>query len=188
VLRLADDVLVLRDGAVVGRGPRSDFDEDRLVSLMVGREMETVFPARRGGPTVETALEARGASSGGRLRDLRFTLHRGEILGLAGLMGAGRTETLRALFGLDPLEGGEVLVAGQRVSPSPHDDVRVAPSSRLPRILCWTSREKLGARLSGFSGSSPVPATAHARRGLMSRRRLKPAAISAQPVRWSGSG
>ena len=59
--------LVLRDGAVVGQGPRAEFDEARLISLMVGREIETVFPARRGAPTGEVALEARGASSGGRL-------------------------------------------------------------------------------------------------------------------------
>jgi ribose transport system ATP-binding protein len=119
VLRLADDVLVLRDGAVVGQGPRAGFDEARLVSLMVGREIETVFPARRRAPTGEVALEARDASSGGRTRSLGFALHRGEVLGLAGLMGAGRTETLRALFGLDPLEGGAVLVAGRRFVPSP---------------------------------------------------------------------
>jgi ribose transport system ATP-binding protein len=119
VLRLADDILVLRDGAVVGQGPRAEFDEARLVSLMVGREIETVFPTRRGAPTGEVALEARGASSGGRVRNLGLTLHRGEVLGLAGLMGAGRTETLRALFGLDPLEGGEVLVASRRVAASP---------------------------------------------------------------------
>jgi ribose transport system ATP-binding protein len=119
VLRLADEILVLRDGAVVGRGRRAEFTEDRLVSLMVGRELETVFPTRRAGPTSEVALEARGASSGGRLRDLGLVLHRGEVLGLAGLMGAGRTEALRALFGLDPLVGGEVLVAGRRFSPSP---------------------------------------------------------------------
>ena len=119
VMRLADDVLVLRDGAVVGRGPRAQFDEARLVSLMVGREIETVFPVRRGAPIDEVALEARGASSGGRVRDLRFTLRRGEVLGLAGLMGAGRTEALRALFGLDALSSGEVLVGGQPVAPSP---------------------------------------------------------------------
>jgi ABC-type sugar transport system ATPase subunit len=119
VRRLADDILVLRDGAVVGQGPGAEFDEARLVSLMVGREIETVFPARRRAPTGEVALEARGASSGGRARNLGFTLHRGEVLGLAGLMGAGRTEALRALFGLDTLEGGEVLVAGRTLAPSP---------------------------------------------------------------------
>jgi ribose transport system ATP-binding protein len=118
VLRLADDVLVLRDGAVVGQGPRVGFDEARLVSLMVGREIETVFPTRRAAPTGEVALEARGASSGNRARSLGLTLHRGEVLGLAGLMGAGRTETLRALFGLDPLKEGEVLVAGRKLPPS----------------------------------------------------------------------
>ncbi len=123
VLRLADEIVVLRDGAVVGRGPRDEFDEGRLVSLMVGREMTTVFPVRRRGPLPEVALEVLDASSGGRVRGLRFALHRGEVLGLAGLMGAGRTETLRALFGLDPLTEGEVLVAGRRVRPSPRDSI-----------------------------------------------------------------
>jgi ABC-type sugar transport system ATPase subunit len=120
VLRLADEILVLRDGSVVGAGPRPEFDEERLVSLMVGRAVETVFPARRGAPSAEVALEVQGASSpAGRFRDVGFVLRRGEVLGLAGLMGAGRTETLRALFGLDPLGSGTVRVAGRAIRPSP---------------------------------------------------------------------
>ncbi len=103
VLRLSDEILVLRDGAVVGGGPRPAFDEARLVSLMVGREIEAVFAARRTTPTGEVAFEARGVRAGSRVRGIDVTVHRGEVVGLAGLMGAGRTETLRALFGLDPL-------------------------------------------------------------------------------------
>jgi ABC-type sugar transport system ATPase subunit len=119
VLRLSDEILVLRDGAVVGGGPRPAFDEARLVSLMVGREIETVFAARRTTPTAEVAFEARGVRAGSRVRGIDLTVHRGEVVGLAGLMGAGRTETLRALFGLDRSGRGEVRVTGRAVTPSP---------------------------------------------------------------------
>jgi ribose transport system ATP-binding protein len=180
VLRLADDILVLRDGAVVGQGPRADFDQDRLVSLMVGRELETVFPARRGVPTAEVALEARGAFSGGRLRDLRFTLHRGEVLGLAGLMGAGRTEALRTLFGLDPLAGGELLVAGGRVSPSPRGSIARGVA------LVTEDRRQDGLLLdaSVAENLALVALPSLASRGLLSPARVRDAAAAqAQAVR-----
>jgi ribose transport system ATP-binding protein len=119
VLRLADEVLVLRDGAVVGGGPRATFDEARLVSLMVGRAIDAVFPVRRTAPAAEVALEADGIRAGHRVRGIDLAVRRGEVVGLAGLMGAGRTETLRALFGLDPVEAGEVRVAGRPVERSP---------------------------------------------------------------------
>jgi ABC-type sugar transport system ATPase subunit len=124
VLRLSDEILVLRDGAVVGGGPRPEFDEARLVSLMVGREIEAVFPARRTSPTGEVAFEARGLRAGSRVRGIDVAVHRGEVVGLAGLMGAGRTETLRALFGLDPVVSGEVRVAGHALRPAPRAAIR----------------------------------------------------------------
>jgi ABC-type sugar transport system ATPase subunit len=124
VLRLADDVLVLRDGAVVGGGPRSGFDEARLVSLMVGREIDTVFPVRGAAPSGEVALEARGLRAGRGVRGIDLVVRRGEVVGLAGLMGAGRTEALRALFGLDRPAGGEVRVAGRPTAPSPRAAIR----------------------------------------------------------------
>jgi ABC-type sugar transport system ATPase subunit len=119
VLRLADEVLVLRDGVVVGRGGRAEFDEARLVSLMVGREIDAVFPVRRTAPSREGALEARGLRAGRRVRGIDLAVRRGEVVGLAGLMGAGRTETLRALFGLDRPEAGEVRIAGRAFRPTP---------------------------------------------------------------------
>jgi ribose transport system ATP-binding protein len=119
VLRLADEVLVLRDGAVVGAGSRAGFDEARLVSLMVGRDIDTVFPARRGAPSEAVALEARGVRVADAVRPLDLAVRRGEVVGLAGLMGAGRTEAMRALFGLDPPAGGEVLLGGVPLDPSP---------------------------------------------------------------------
>jgi ABC-type sugar transport system ATPase subunit len=118
VLRVADDVLVLRDGGVVGGGPRTEFDEARLVSLMVGRAIDTVFPPRHGGPTGEVALSVEGAR-GGRFRGVSFDVRRGEVLGVYGLMGAGRTELVRALFGLERLEAGTVRAGGKDLGRSP---------------------------------------------------------------------
>jgi ribose transport system ATP-binding protein len=122
VLRLCDDLIVLRDGEVVGRGPRADFDPDRLISLMVGRSLNQLYPTRQrqAVPAAEPergarvpALEVSGVTQPGIVRDITFTLERGEVLGLSGLMGAGRSELARILFGLDPCESGTIRVAGE---------------------------------------------------------------------------
>ena len=113
VLRLCDDIVVLRDGEVVGAGPRAEFSKERMVSLMVGRTIEQFFPPRTAVPSDEPVLEADGLTQPGVVRDIKFTLFRGEVLGLAGLMGSGRSELARILFGLDPCERGEVRVNGQ---------------------------------------------------------------------------
>ena len=132
VLRLSDDVVVLRDGEVVGQGVVDEFDQSRLVSLMVGRELKQLFPERQsparpdssppglaGSETGASLLEVRSLTQPGVVRDISFTLHRGEVLGLSGLMGAGRTELARILFGLDAHEGGTIAVAGQALTGSP---------------------------------------------------------------------
>jgi ABC-type sugar transport system ATPase subunit len=108
VLRLSDDVVVLRDGAVAGSGEARDFTTPRLVALMVGRELSQLYPARRGAPSMEPMLAVNGVSEPGILRDITFTLHRGEVLGLFGLMGSGRSELARVLFGLDSHQHGEI--------------------------------------------------------------------------------
>ncbi|MBW2462401.1 MAG: sugar ABC transporter ATP-binding protein, partial [Deltaproteobacteria bacterium] len=111
VERLADRYTVLRDGKTVGTGEVVPGIAPRLVELMVGRPVTEVFPVvprERG----DALLEVAGLS--GRVRPSRasFTLHRGEVLGIAGLVGAGRTELLRAIFGLDPMADGTVTFAG----------------------------------------------------------------------------
>ncbi len=113
VLRLCADLVVLRDGDVVGSGPRAEFTKERLVTLMVGRTIQQFFPPRVTVPSREPVLEADGLSQPGVVRDISFALHRGEVLGLAGLMGSGRSELARILFGLDPCERGAVRVNGQ---------------------------------------------------------------------------
>jgi ribose transport system ATP-binding protein len=128
VLRLCDDVVVLRDGEVAGRGPVAQFDQRRLVSLMVGRELKQLFPVRAersaGDGAGAPLLEVRGVTQPGIVRDISFTLHRGEVLGIAGLMGAGRTELARILFGLDPCERGSIAVEGRAVTGGPRRRIR----------------------------------------------------------------
>lgn len=107
IFEIADRVTVMRDGKVVDTLPVSDLDEDKLVRLMVGREVGNLYPK----PEVEIGevlLRASGITRGEKLKDCSFEVHRGEILGLAGLVGAGRTELARAVFGADPIDSGTV--------------------------------------------------------------------------------
>ena len=116
--RIANNVTVLRDGRHVDTIPVAEATPGRITELMVGRDWKGMGFDHR---SVEAAplLEVRNLSTVSKLRDVSFTLHEGEVLGLAGLLSAGRTELLRAIFGLDPISGGEVIVAGHRV-PRPH--------------------------------------------------------------------
>jgi ribose transport system ATP-binding protein len=124
--RIADRVTVLRDGRRIATLPMAGADMDELIRLMVGRELQHAAPEApdlRGAPLV---LEARRLGRGRAVHDASFTLKRGEILGLAGLMGAGRTELARLVFGADRRDRGEVLVHGQPADiRSPADAVRL---------------------------------------------------------------
>jgi ABC-type sugar transport system ATPase subunit len=114
VLELADRVTVLRDGRHVATRPRGDLSEREMIRLMVGRELQDIYgrpaPVQRGGVP---RLHVDRLSRAGAFADVSFTLWPGEILGLAGLMGAGRTEVGRALFGAEPDAHGRVLLDGQ---------------------------------------------------------------------------
>jgi inositol transport system ATP-binding protein len=114
VLQLSDRITVLRDGRLVTTQPASEMDEDRLIALMVGRPLEhrdTKAPSETG----EVILEVQHLTRAGSFRDVSFSLHRGEILGLAGLMGAGRSDVAAAIFGLAPATSGTIFVHGRPV-------------------------------------------------------------------------
>ena len=122
--RIADRVTVMRDGQYIATVAMAETPMDTLIAMMVGRqltEVENDFPDTAGN---EIVLEARGITRGSMVRDASFVLRRGEILGFAGLMGAGRTELARAVFGADAIDAGEVFVRGKKVSiRSPEDAV-----------------------------------------------------------------
>jgi ribose transport system ATP-binding protein len=112
---LADDIAVLRDGRLVGSGAKADFGAARMINLMLGRDIDQLFPPHVPATRDEVLLECRGLSLRGVFADISFTLWRGEILGVFGLMGSGRTELARMLFGLDRFHSGELRVAGEAV-------------------------------------------------------------------------
>jgi ribose transport system ATP-binding protein len=116
VYRIADRITILRDGRNLLTERLTDVTPEQIVEGIVGRQVEGMaYQERTSTVEPEVLLEARGLSAGPRVRDVSFTLHAGEILGLAGLMGSGRTELARCLFGIDKTTSGELLVAGQRV-------------------------------------------------------------------------
>ena len=125
IFRVADRVTVLRDGRLVGTLPIAQATQPQLIGMMVGRELTTLFPKE----SVEIGdpfLEVRHLRRKGALEDISFVLRRREILGLAGLVGAGRTELVRVLFGADPLDGGEILLEGRPVRiRRPRDAIRL---------------------------------------------------------------
>jgi ABC-type sugar transport system ATPase subunit len=114
VMAIADRVTVMRDGETLGTWRAAELSRERLVELMVGRPLDQEFPKVRAphGPEV---LAVRGLS-GGRVKDATFAVRAGEVLGIAGLVGAGRTDLARLLFGADPLDGGEILLDGRPVA------------------------------------------------------------------------
>jgi ribose transport system ATP-binding protein len=112
VRQIADEYTVLRDGKSVGSGAIAGTTNDQLITLMVGRSAEGLFPARHAPREPEVVLTARGLAAPPRLREATFELRRGEIFGIAGLLGSGRTELVRALYGLDTAHTGTVVLRG----------------------------------------------------------------------------
>ena len=124
ILTLADRVTVLRDGRVVGTLPIGEATREGLIRMMVGRDLSAYYRTVRSSPGA-VRLEVRGLCRTGTLQDVNLTVRAGEIVGLAGLVGAGRTEFARCLFGVDPIDTGEIRVDGQVVTiRNPRDAVR----------------------------------------------------------------
>jgi rhamnose transport system ATP-binding protein len=116
IFALADRVTVLRDGASLGTSAVRDLTEAALIHLMVGREVSLLYPPALA-PAGDGVLELRGVGCmAGGVRDVSFTVRAGEVFGLAGLVGAGRTELARVLFGLTPADAGEIWLRGTRVA------------------------------------------------------------------------
>ncbi len=116
VLAISDDISILRDGMLVETASAPEFDRTRLLSAMVGRPMQAIPRRTLSTATDQPVLSVRGLAHAGRFRDVGFTLHRGEILGLAGLVGAGRTEIAETIFGLRRRDAGTVELDGAPIT------------------------------------------------------------------------
>jgi ABC-type sugar transport system ATPase subunit len=113
VQRQCDEIMILRDGEMVKTAHAHELSIHEMIALMIGRTIEQLYPARPTGPGPEKVLEVHGLSQTGMVAEIDFALHKGEVLGLFGLLGSGRTELARILFGLDSFERGEILLNGK---------------------------------------------------------------------------
>ena len=124
LFELCDRVTVIRDGEHIRTDDTGNYTNDSLIQAMVGRSLANLYP-KEFGEKGDVFLEVRNLNSAGVLHDVSFKAHAGQILGFAGLVGAGRTETMRALFGADPLDSGEIYIKGEQVRiRSPKDAIR----------------------------------------------------------------
>ena len=139
IFRIADRVTVMRDGKVVETKPTSELTEDELVNLMVGREVGNLYPKPEA-EIGEVLLRVEGISREGVLKDCSFEVRSGEILGFAGLVGAGRTELARAVFGADPVDSGRVELEGREIQVK-------SPQAAIAAGIGYLTEDRKGAGL-----------------------------------------
>lgn len=114
VFQIADDITVIRDGKWIASDLAINYDKNKLITQMVGRTISNIFPKEEA-EIGETILELRNLTIKGVFENVSFKVRKGEILGLAGLVGAGRTEVARSIFGLDPLDSGDIILEGENI-------------------------------------------------------------------------
>jgi len=110
IFQIAEEIMIIRDGKSIISGPVSDFTEDSIIAHMVGRSIENMYP-KAAVSIGEIAFEAKKLCSEGMFKNVSLNVRKGEIVGMAGLVGAGRSEVCRAIFGLDPLDSGEITIS-----------------------------------------------------------------------------
>ena len=193
--RVGDDVSVLRDGTLVGEVPART-SERELVTMMVGRDIDDQFPRHRG-EVGEVLLSVTGLSRERAFQDVGFDLHAGEVLGLAGLVGAGRTEVLRAIAGADKYDSGTVRVRGkelpkEKISRAIVDGIGHVPEERKSQglVLDASVNENLGyATMKSTSHAGLVDRSGQRRRAqnVAEKLRVRMASLD-QPVRNLSGG
>ncbi|WP_232314456.1 ribose ABC transporter ATP-binding protein RbsA [Grimontia marina] len=135
IFTICDDITVLRDGKFIGECQVKDIDEDRLIEMMVGRKLEEQYP-RIAVTHGDTCLEVKNVSGAG-VKDVSFTLKRGEVLGVSGLMGAGRTELMKVIYGALSRDGGDIILNGKTVNP-------ISPRDGLINGIAYISEDRKG--------------------------------------------
>jgi ribose transport system ATP-binding protein len=186
VLHISDRVTVLKDGAVVATHPTSALTKPQIVTLLVGRDLKDIFPARTAPATAEPLLEVSGIQSDA-LRDVSFQIRPGEIVGFAGLEGQGQRELGRALFGLEPLRAGTISMQGARVHiGSPRDAIRAG----IALVSDDRKKDGLALKLSVRENIALPNLPMFSRGGMVSRRAERSAAermIDALSIRTPGT-
>ena len=134
IFQIADRITVLRDGQYIATKNTYELDKNSLISLMVGREIENLFSSDSRVPS-NAILEVRGISKKGKFENINFEVHAHEVLGIAGLMGAGRTEIARAIFGLDKIDSGEILLKGHKI------EIR-SPKDAIEKGIAYVSEDR----------------------------------------------
>lgn len=168
VRRVADRFSVLRDGETAGSGVLNDVSDRDIVSLMVGRSVEDLFPQvpHKAGEPILVLDQLSGVKMPS---EVSLDLHRGEIMGIAGLVGAGRTELLRCLFGLDKVKSGQVMVAGVTRTPSPSQQI----TAGIGLVSEDRKSEGLAQSLSIVDNIVLSRLSPYARRGWINNRRVR---------------
>ncbi|HEY1774725.1 MAG TPA: sugar ABC transporter ATP-binding protein [Solirubrobacteraceae bacterium] len=197
VLRVADTVSVLRNGRLVTTLAASETSTDALVKAMIGENASVGYPPKRpASPAAPVILRVDNLGRRGAFTDVSFQVRAGEILGIAGLVGSGRSELLRAIFGADPPDTGEIFIAEKSLRPR-------SPKSAVRAGIAFVPEERrtegLVMEMSVQANTALVISSRIARFGLLSRRRerrasepvlkhvaLKPMRLSAQPAHFSG--
>jgi ABC-type sugar transport system ATPase subunit len=195
IFKISDRITVLRDGTFIGVRNAAELDPGELIKMMVGRELSDVFP-KKNVPLGEVILRVRNISLGNRVKQVSFELRRGEILGVAGLVGAGRSELVESIFGLRKKDGGEVELQGRPVSiRRPGDAIRQSIA------LITEDRKMTGLNLRTSIGNNITIVSIKnlTKHGLLNRRkeqdcaasfmeklRIKAAGIGVQTLSLSG--
>jgi inositol transport system ATP-binding protein len=124
VFKISDDITVFRDGFHIQTIPAAETNKEGLISMMVGRELSNIFP-KEDAEIGDVILSVRNITRKGKFQNVSFDLHRGEILGFAGLMGAGRTEVMECIFGIEKYEEGEIYINNNKVDiKTPQDSIK----------------------------------------------------------------
>ncbi len=169
ILRISDEVTVMRDGRYIATKDSKNVTTDEIIRLMVGRELTDRYPKSLHAPEDTLFSVENLCGSGTPLRDISFTLKRGEVLGVAGLDGSGRTELLESIFGLSSLESGSLMLNGNRI-------VNDSPRAAIKNGFALVTEER---RSSGIFGILPIVENTvisslkkHKRFGLLSKRKM----------------
>lgn len=166
IFKISDAITVLRDGQWIGTKPAAELDDNSLIKMMVGRELTDIYPKE---PTQigDVILEVRELSRGRKVKNVSFALRRGEVLGIAGLVGAGRSELVETIFGLYPKTGGEVFLDGEKV------DIKNPQMAIRSKIALITEDRKLtGLNLIGSvkENISAVSLSKLSKRGIIDKK------------------